>query len=88
MKGKITIDVLGKGAYALDVVIDGFTHMDRLMTVDALVEAMGFTEDERLELGTLIAIGGFKSAHKDAMTKMVLSDVVTELIRKRKGNEK
>lgn len=88
MKGKITIDVLGKGAYALDVMIEGFTHTDRLMTVDALVEAMNFTEDERLELGALIAMGGFKSIHKDIMTKAVLSDAVTELIRKRKGNEK
>lgn len=87
MKGKVIIETFDRGAFSLDLEIEGFTHKDRLMMVDALVESMNFDELDRVELGLLIATGGFKATHKDAMKKVVLSDQLSELIRKRRGNE-
>lgn len=39
MNGKITIDIPARGQYAFDVAINHATRMDKIMTVDALVEA-------------------------------------------------
>ena len=88
MKGKITIDIPASGVYAFDVAIEKVSRTDKFLTVDSLVEALGFSEDERMELGLLIAIGGFKALHKNALAKVTLSDQLAELVRKRKGNEK
>ena len=87
MKGKITIEVLSRGVFGLDVNIQGFSHFDRLATVDALVESMGFDDKDRVELGALIAIGGINAMKKGAMTKIAVSPELAELIRKKRGND-
>ena len=88
MRAKVIIEAFERGAFSLDVDISGCTNLDRHMMVDALVEALDFNELDRKILGAVIAEGGFKAARKDAMTKVIMSDELSELIRKRRGNEK
>ncbi|MBR4856324.1 MAG: hypothetical protein IKU94_06830 [Bacteroidaceae bacterium] len=87
MKCKITIEAFDHGVFGLDVKVEGASRLDRVLMVDALVESLDFDENERMELGALIAIGGFKVIKKDAMTKMAISPELAELIKKKRGND-
>jgi hypothetical protein len=62
MKGTIKIESCDKSGFSIKMQMVSVTKMDTLLIFDALADAFGLTEEDRLVFGSIMRVGGVKKA--------------------------
>lgn len=87
MKGTLTITAAGEGKLYVDSRLSHVSKHDVFAIFDGIAEAFNLDEDQRMAVGALIAVGGFKVIFgKDPVGLRINTDFLNVLNKMKENN--
>ena len=87
MKGTLTITATGEGKMYIDSRLSHVSEYDVLAIFDGIAEAFNLDEDQRMRVGALIAVGGFKFLFDKDPVGLRIDTSFLDLLNKMKEND-
>lgn len=88
MKGTLTITAAGEGKMHIDSRLSRMSKGDMYAIFDGIAEAFELSEDERMAVGVLIAVGGYKQLFgEDPVGLRINTDFLDVLNKMKENNE-
>ena len=84
MKGSITIRCNEQENLTIDMRMERVSKMDAFIIMDGLAEAFNFNEEQRIRLGAILAVGGFKVITGKNPVTMRMDTSFLDLLNKKK----
>ena len=86
MKGTITIRADESGHLTVDCRMSRMSKLDALCILDGLAEAFDLDEEQRMKIGVILAVGGFKVITGKDPVAMRMDTSFLDLLNKKKEN--
>lgn len=86
MKGTLTITAAGEGKLYVDSRLSHVSKYDVLAIFDGIAEAFNLDEDQRMLVGAVIVVGGFKFIFDKDPVGLRIDTSFLDLLNKKKEN--